>query len=175
MSTTLSRDEMERIIRDHFDKHQQKDESAWDYIHDDIEFTFPEMELWDPVGHMAHGKEAYLAMAKTDFNALPDLACPIDRILIDGQTAVVQGRMTASNLSGLADIDIFKSDDGLDMSDRSLNMRHTFIFDFEDGKVKRIMCYYDLFSYMVVQLGIPAEMLMGMREMQRQAAETPVG
>jgi ketosteroid isomerase-like protein len=164
--TDLTRTEMEHIIRDFFAAHEKKDaDRHYDHIHDDIEFSFPEMELFDPTGHTAHGKDAFIAMQSVDFATLPDLACPIDRLLFDGQTAVIQGRMTASDLSRMADLEIFQLPGApkLDMTGRTLNMRHTFIFDFRDGKIAKIMCYYDLFNYMVVQLGMNAEQLLNMR------------
>jgi ketosteroid isomerase-like protein len=92
--STLSPAQMEEIIRDFFSAHERKDaDRHFDHIHDEIEFSFPEMELFDPTGHLGQGKEAFIAMQSVDFATLPDLACPIDRILFDGQTAVIQGRM----------------------------------------------------------------------------------
>jgi ketosteroid isomerase-like protein len=171
--TELSRAEMERIIHDFFNAHERKDANRhYEYIHDDIEFSFPEMELADPTGHMAKGKDTFIAMQSTDFATLPDLACPVDRILIDGQTAVIQGRMTATDLSRMADLDVFQipGQPRLDMTDRRLNMRHTFVFDFQDGKIIKIMCYYDLFNYMIIQLGMNADLLLQMRDMSAGAA-----
>jgi ketosteroid isomerase-like protein len=169
--TALTPAEMERIIRDFFAAHETKDAARhFDYIHDEIEFSFPEMELFDPTGHMGYGKDAFIAMQSVDFATLPDLACPIDRLLFDGQTAVIQGRMTASDLSRMADLDVFQLPGApkLDMTGRTLNMRHTFVFDFRDGKIAKIMCYYDLFNYMVVQLGMNAEQLLNMRAMSQE-------
>jgi predicted ester cyclase len=167
---SLSRDEKVALIHRFFDANAKKSKSQFDFIHDDIEFSIPEMELWDATGHMAHGKEAFVAMQSSDFEAFPDLTCPVDRIFVDGETAIVQGRMTATDLSHLDSVLPPTEGQNVDRSSRTLAFRQLMIVDFEGDKIIKLVCYYDLFNYMVVQLGLSPDQLMGIREMSRQAA-----
>lgn len=165
--TDLSNAQMEEIVRDFFLAHEKKDAARhFDHIHEDITFSFPEMELFDPTGAFGQGKQAFIAMQSVDFATLPDLACPVDRLFFHGQTAIIEGRMTASDLSRMAELEVFQvpGQDKLDMSDRHLDMRHTFIFDFRDGLISGIRCYYDLFNYMIIQLGMNVDQLLQMRQ-----------
>lgn len=166
---TLSRDEKVALIHKFFDANAKKSGELFDFIHDDIEFSIPEMELADATGHMARGKEAFVKLQSGDFDAFPDLHCPIDRIIVDGETAVMQGRMIATDLSHLASV-LPGSGDGADRPPQ-MAFRKVTIFDFEGDKIIKLMAYYDIFNYMVLQLGVPTEVLIGMRDSQLATAD----
>ena len=101
-----------------------------------------------PLGSTFRGKEELRAFAQGFFNAFPDLKAVITSTVVSGDRAASEWRFTGTQVGDLA---------GMPASNKQMDLRGVSIYEFEGGKIKRKIDYWDM-ATMLKQLGfMPAK------------------
>ena len=96
-----------------------------------------------PLGSTFRGKEELRAFAQSFFNAFPDLKAVITSTVISGDRAASEWIFTGTQTGDLA---------GMPASNKQMDLRGVSIYEFEGGKIKRKIDYWDM-ATMLKQLG----------------------
>ena len=88
-----------------------------------------------PLGSTFRGKEELRAFAQGFFNAFPDLKAVITSTVVSGNRAASEWIFTGTQTGDLA---------GMPASNKQMDLRGVSIYEFEGGKIKRKIDYWDM-------------------------------
>lgn len=88
-----------------------------------------------PLGSTFRGKGELRAFAQGFFNAFPDLKAVITSTVVAGDRAASEWRFTGTQVGDLA---------GMPASNKQMDLRGVSIYEFEGGKIKRKIDYWDM-------------------------------
>ena len=136
--------EIETIVREWFRSYSEKDFEAHNaLIHDDAVVIYPEMCFVDP--DMSAGKDFLVTTLEKDEANFLDLKQTVTNLWVVGDTAIVEGYFSGSELGAT----IAGAATGSEMKLRFLHH-----MEFDDGKVILMHAYYDTASVYQIQLGL---------------------
>lgn len=165
---TLSEAEITTIVRKFFDHYADKKNDFEALVHDDVVQIMPEADLEHPAGYAIRGKKAFLEVISSDFEAAPNFRMDIKRILVTGQTATIDCIQEGDDMSAF--VQALTRSAKPPAGPIPAKIRSVFIFDFQDGKIVRMAAYYDLFNFLIVQLGMTAEQALVLRHFAKRFA-----
>lgn len=96
-----------------------------------------------PLARTFHGKEELRAFAQSFFDAFPDLKSVITSVVVSGNHAAAEWQFTGTQAGDLS---------GMPASNKQMDLRGVSIYDFEGGKIKRQIDYWDM-ATLLKQLG----------------------
>jgi steroid delta-isomerase-like uncharacterized protein len=105
---------------------------------DDVSYEDPGLSL------VLKGKEQVRAFAQSFFDAFPDLKAVIISTIVSGNRAASEWRFTGTQTRDLA---------GIPAAGKQMDVLGASIYEFEDGKIKRKVDYWD-FATALRQLGV---------------------
>jgi steroid delta-isomerase-like uncharacterized protein len=109
---------------------------------DDVSYEDPGLSL------TLKGKEQVRGFAQSFFDAFPDLRAVITSTIVSGDRAASEWRFTGTQLGDLP---------GIPASNKKMDVLGASIYEFEGGKIKRKVDYWD-FATALRQLGVlPAQ------------------
>jgi ketosteroid isomerase-like protein len=153
----LSPEEVRNVVKQFWGHYGNKGDEYKALIHDDIEIVMPEADFGNPLGRPIKGKQAFLGVMEADYDAVPDFNMNIKRILVDGQTAIVECIQEGKDMIGFVKAFGGNADN---LPADGVKIRSAFVFELKDGKIYKTFAYYDLFNFMVVQLGLDVNQVM---------------
>jgi steroid delta-isomerase-like uncharacterized protein len=128
----------------------QEEASGWSRNMDQLLAVFTDDVIYEdnPLGSTFRGKEELRAFAQGFFNAFPDLKAVITSTVVSGDRAASEWRFTGTQTGDLS---------GMPASNKQMDLRGVSIYEFEGGKIKRKIDYWDM-ATMLKQLGfMPAK------------------
>jgi steroid delta-isomerase-like uncharacterized protein len=124
---------------------------GWSRNMDQLMAVFAEDVIYEdaPMGLVLHGKEELRGFATSFFNGFPtDLKAVITTAVVDGNHGASEWRFTGTHSGDMPN---------MPASNKTMDVRGASIYEFEGGKIKHKIDYWDL-STMLRQLGfMPAK------------------
>ena len=124
---------------------------GWSRNMDQLMAVFTEDVIYEdaPMGLVLHGKQELRGFATTFFNAFPtDLKAVIITAVVDGDHGASEWKFTGTHSGDMPN---------MPASNKTMDVRGASIYEFEGGKIKHKIDYWDI-STMLRQLGfMPAK------------------
>lgn len=115
----------------------QEEAAAWSHNMDQLLSVFTDDVTYEdtPLGSTFRGKGELRAFAQGFFNAFPDLKAVITSTVVSGNRAASEWRFIGTQAGDLA---------GIPASNKQMDLRGVSIYEFEGGKIKRKIDYWDM-------------------------------
>ena len=124
----------------------EQDAASWSHNMDQLLSGYTDDVIYEdvPMGLVLHGKEELRAFATGFFNAFPDLKAIITTRVVDGNRGASEWLFTGTQAGDMPNIPA---------SNKKMDLRGASIYEFEGGKIKHKIDFWDL-GTLLRQLGV---------------------
>ena len=124
----------------------EQDAASWSHNMDQLLAGYTDDVIYEdvPMGLVLHGKEELRAFAQGFFNGFPDLKAVITTRVVDGNRGASEWLFTGTQAGDMPNIPA---------SNKKMDLRGASLYEFEGGKIKHKIDFWDL-GTLLRQLGV---------------------